>query len=231
MKYSIIIPSYNQKDLLKRCIDSIIFNTDFNRDIEVIIICNGCRDGSLELVKDHASKNNKIKYLYWPKPLGFSKAVNAGFAVSTGEYVVLLNNDSYFLANNWLDVLELPFKLDTSTGITSPMVQKFTEKLYCAVFFCAMIKREVIKKIGYLDDIFEVGHAEDGDYSFKAINSGFKLYQVPYNTDCKIANETLSIISGTFPIVHDSFQTRGGITGIEKIMKTNTEILHKRYKL
>ena len=231
MKYSIIIPTYNQKDLLKKCIESVISNTDLNRDIEIIIICNGCKDGSLELVKDYSNKFNSIKYVYWPVPLGFAKAVNAGFAVSTGEYVILLNNDSYLLANAWLDILELPFKLNNNTGITSPMVQKFTEKLFCAVFFCAMIKREVIKKIGYLDDIFEVGHAEDGDYSFRAINAGFKLYQVPYNTDCKITNESLSIISGTFPIIHDSFRTRGSITGIEEIIKTNTEILHKRYKL
>jgi GT2 family glycosyltransferase len=231
MKYSIVIPTYNQKDLLKRCIDSIIFNTDFNRDIEIIIVCNGCKDGSLELVKDYSSKNNKIKYVYWPDPLGFSKAVNIGLAVSTGEYVVLLNNDSYLLAETWLDVLEWPFKIDSETGITGPMVQKFTEKLYCAVFFCVMIKREVIKKIGYLDDIFGVGHAEDGDYSFKAINAGFKLHQVPYNTQCTIIEEKSGYSGGHFPIVHDSFRTRGNISDIDKIIKTNTEILHKRYKL
>lgn len=231
MKFSIIIPTFNQIKLLQRCIDSIINNTALNENIEIIIVCNGCKDGSLELAKNYSALYSNIKYIHWPEPLGFPKAINVGFAVSTGEYVVLLNNDSYLLANNWLEILHAPFVLYPETGLTGPMLQKFNEKLFSFIFFCVMIKREVIKKIGYLDEVFNIGEGEDADFSFKAIKAGYKLYQVPVGKDCNFIDENISLIGGSFPIVHDSLGTRRHLPDLDKILKRNKDILYRRYSL
>lgn len=231
MKFSIIIPTYNQIKLLERCIDSVLNNTTLNEDVEIIIISNGCKDGTLELIKKYSGLYPNIKYVYWPEPLGFPKAINAGFAVSTGEYVVLLNNDSYLLAGNWLEILQEPFALHSEAGLTGPMLQKFNEELFSFIFFCVMIKRDVIKKVGYLDEIFGIGQGEDTDFSFKALKAGFKLYQVPIGKDCSFINETTSLTSGSFPIVHDSLGTRKYLPNLDEIFKRNEAILKKRYNL
>lgn len=230
MKYSIVVPTYNRKDLLEKCINSIIANTDLNSEIEVIAVCNGCQDGSYELMLSYNKINNNIKVVYWPEPLGFSKAINMGLSVSTGEYVILLNNDCCLLNNTWLDVLEHPFKIHPKTGITGPALQKFTPELQGFIFFLVMIKRDVIKTIGYLDEAFEVGHGEDADYTFRALRAGFEMYQVPYNMDCGYASEKGMIVGG-FPIYHESFQTRKNITGMSEVIKKNSAILRERYNL
>ena len=231
MKVSIIIPTYNQVKLLQRCVESVINNTLLNETLEIIIISNGCKDNSLELIKNYSNLYTNIKYVHWSEPLGFPKAINAGLAVSTGEYVVLLNNDSYLLANNWLQILYEPFSLYPETGLTGPMLQKFNDNLYSFIFFCVMIKREVIKKIGYLDEIFGIGEGEDADYSFKAVKAGYKLYQVPLGKDCKFIDENISLIGGNFPIMHDSLGTRRHLSNLDSIIKINKNILYKRYNL
>lgn len=230
MKYSIVIPTYNRKDLLEKCINSIIVNTNLNEDIEIIAVCNGCSDGSLELMQTYNRTHKNIKVVHWPEPLGFSKAVNAGLAVSTGEYVVLLNNDCSLLANNWLEILEYPFTIHPKTGITGPAYQKWPHGARSFIFFCVMIKRDVIKAIGYLDEIFGVGHGEDTDYSFRAIKAGFEMYQVPYEIEVSYIAER-GIITGSFPIFHESFQTRKLIPYMEEIIKKNENILRERYNL
>ena len=83
MKYSIVIPTYNRKDLLEKCINCIIEHTDLNADIEVIAVCNGCQDGSVELMQSYNKLHSNIKVVYWHEPLGFSRAINMGLAVST----------------------------------------------------------------------------------------------------------------------------------------------------
>lgn len=231
MKYSIIIPTYNQLNFLQRCVDSVINNTILDSEIEIIIVCNGCKDGTLDQVKIYSSTHSNIKYIYWPDPLGFSKAVNAGLAVSTGEYVVLLNNDSYLLANNWLQLLQEPFIKYPDAGLTGPMLQKYSEKYSGLVFFCVMIKREVIQKLGYLDETFSVGESEDGDYSFKAIIAGYKLYQVPLGKEYNLINENTGLFGGHFPIVHESMGTRKHLPNINEVISKNRDIFYKRYNL
>lgn len=230
MKYSVVIPTYNRRDLLEKCINSIIANTDLEKDIEIIVVCNGCQDGSLELMQSYIKQYKNIKSVYWPEPLGFSKAVNVGLAVSTGDYVVLLNNDCILLNKTWIEVLSYPFTVHPKTGMTGPALQKFTQELQGFIFFCVMIKRDVIKTIGYLDEIFEVGHGEDADYTFRAIKAGFEVYQVPYNLSVGYTAERGMILGG-FPIYHESFQTRKHISNMEDIIRKNENILRKRYGL
>jgi GT2 family glycosyltransferase len=230
MKYSIIIPSYNRKDLLEACINAVIENTYLTENIELIIVCNGCKDGSVELVKHYSNTNKCIKIISWPEPLGFVKAVNLGLIVSSGEFVILLNNDCFLLNKNWIEILEYPFTIHPKAGITGPALQRFTDKLQGFIFFCVMIKRNVIHTIGYLDETFEIGHGEDADYTFKAINAGYEMYQVPYNTETNFAANH-DMISGAFPAYHKSFQTRMNIANISEVIKKNSAILRERYNL
>lgn len=87
---SIVIVSYNTKDFLQKCIESITNNAnDFTH--EIIVVDNDSKDGSSEMV----SKNFKNVILIQNKEnLGFSKANNIGVRKSTGRFVLFLNGDT-----------------------------------------------------------------------------------------------------------------------------------------
>lgn len=94
MDVSIIIVNYNTKEITNQCINSI-FNHTFGLDFEVIVVDNFSTDGSAELF----SKDNRIKYIYSQKNLGFGKANNLGYKYSSGKFIFLLNPDTLLLNN------------------------------------------------------------------------------------------------------------------------------------
>lgn len=87
---SIIIVSYNTKDFLQKCIESIK-STAGDFTYEIIVVDNASRDGSVEMI----SKSFKNAALIENKEnLGFSKANNIGVRKSSGKYVLFLNADT-----------------------------------------------------------------------------------------------------------------------------------------
>ncbi|HYM64915.1 MAG TPA: glycosyltransferase family 2 protein [Candidatus Sulfotelmatobacter sp.] len=87
---SIVIVSYNTKDFLKSCIESV-YKTAKNLKIEIIVSDNNSHDGSSEMI----SKEFKDVILIENKEnLGFSKANNVGIKKTTGRYILFLNSDT-----------------------------------------------------------------------------------------------------------------------------------------
>lgn len=104
MKLSIIIVNYNTYVLTKQTISSI---TEKSRtlDYEIILVDNASQDGSIDLLKDDFNdiiQSKKLKVIINETNLGFSKANNIGIKISKGEYVLLLNSDTY-VVNNCLE--------------------------------------------------------------------------------------------------------------------------------
>lgn len=92
---SIVIVSYNTKDLLKSCLESI-YKTSKDFSFEVIVSDNNSSDGSSEMV----SKNFKnVILIENTKNLGFSKANNTGVKKTSGRYVLFLNSDTVVYEN------------------------------------------------------------------------------------------------------------------------------------
>lgn len=198
IKYSIIIPTFNRKDLVEKCINSIKLTVDLT-NFEIIIVCNGCTDGTPEYIK---SLGDPFKVIYWDKPLGYAKAINLGVVVSKGEYLILLNNDSEFLGPGWLEMLEAPFKKHVNVGITGPAGYD-RGNIPWLIFFCVMIKKEVFMKVGYLDESYGIGGGEDTDFCIKAYRLGYTNYMVP---ECTGSLRTINRYN-SFPIYHV-----GGVT-------------------
>jgi len=92
MKLSIIVPVYNVKDYLKRCVESVI-NQDYT-DYEIILIDDGSTDGSSVLCDELSQENAKIKVIHKENG-GLSSARNAGLDVAQGDYIMLLDSDDW----------------------------------------------------------------------------------------------------------------------------------------
>ena len=106
---SIIIPTYNRKELLKRAIESAL-KQDYE-NIEIIISDNASTDGTNILMKEYLEKYNNIKYIRRDKNYGpFYNGYNAYKENSQGKYIFFLCDDDYLMGTtfirNAVDVLE-----------------------------------------------------------------------------------------------------------------------------
>jgi len=101
---SIIILSWNTKELLKRCLRSIYsgYTIDTHRyKVEIIVVDNGSTDGSVEMVKKVISDQRSVvsgkvtfRLIENQRNLGFGAGNNQGMKMAKGEYILLLNSDT-----------------------------------------------------------------------------------------------------------------------------------------
>ena len=89
---SIIVPVYNVREYLSRCLDSLTSQT--LRDIEIIAIDDGSTDGSSSILDSYAGKDTRIKAFHVENG-GVSKARNIGIDNAEGEYVGFVDSDDY----------------------------------------------------------------------------------------------------------------------------------------
>jgi len=100
MKISIITASLNSEGHIQRAIESVL-EQQYD-DIEHIVVDGGSTDGTVDILK-------KYPHIRWVSEAdhGQSDAMNKGFHMSTGEIVVYLNSDDYFLADAFEKVIPL----------------------------------------------------------------------------------------------------------------------------
>lgn len=209
MKYSIVIPTYNNcEKYLKPCVDSIIKHTDMT-NVELVISANGCTDNTKAYL-DYLATAVPNLYVAWSdSPLGFAKATNNGIRVCKGDKIVLLNNDTVILADDWLK------KLDTNGDISAVWTQfsHITQRRF-AVFFCVMINPKVFQTIGFLNEEYGIGGCEDIEFCLKAEEAGFRI-------DARFDD-------GSFPIYH---KAEGTVHDPELVSDWNNVFLLNELKL
>ena len=86
---TIIIPNYNGKKYLMRCLQTVFANTEI--PVDVIVVDNHSQDGSIEEAMQYYPQ---VQYISLDKNYGFSKAVNEGIVRAATPYVLLLNQDT-----------------------------------------------------------------------------------------------------------------------------------------
>lgn len=101
-KISIIIPVYNAMTsgggYITRAVDSVLGQKDFSiDDIEILLINDGSKDNSLEVLRDIAEKNPSVVKLINQQNMGVANTRNKAIKLATGEYTTFLDQD------DWLD--------------------------------------------------------------------------------------------------------------------------------
>ena len=92
-KVSVIIPVYNTEKFLRKCLDSVCNQT--LQDIEIICINDCSTDGSLEILREYAGKDNRIKLIELLENCGAAKARNIGIDIAEGEYLGFVDSDDF----------------------------------------------------------------------------------------------------------------------------------------
>ena len=89
---SIVVPIYNVRDYLDKCITSIQ-NQSYNK-LEILLINDGSPDDSKSICKKYEKKDKRIRYIE-QKNMGLSGARNTGIKISTGKYIIFIDSDDY----------------------------------------------------------------------------------------------------------------------------------------
>jgi len=116
-KLSIIIVSWNVKQLLYNCLESI-YKKNKGISFEIIVFDNASEDDSIEMI---TTKFPKVKVITSSNNLGFGVANNKAFAHAIGKYIALLNPDT-ILVNNAFGMLIDILDREPEIGITGPML-------------------------------------------------------------------------------------------------------------
>lgn len=199
LKTSIVILTYNKLEYTRLCIDSIRQYTR-SGTYEIIVVDNASTDGTVEWLK----QQKDIRAVLNQENQGFPRGCNQGIEIAEGDSVLLLNNDTVVTAN-WLDNMHTALFSDESVGavgsITNncsyyqsiPVQYGSIEEMHAfaainnqsdpskweqrikLVGYSMLIKREVVERIGGLDERFTPGNYEDDDYSYRIREAGYKL--------------------------------------------------------
>lgn len=195
---SIVILTYNKLDYTRQCMESIRKFTAPG-SYEIIIVDNHSTDGTVEWLK----AQQDIRTILNTENMGFPKGCNQGIEIARGDSILLLNND-VVVTPNWLENLTNCLYSDDNIGAVGPVTNScpiqeikvsyrtmdemlafskdfnisnsyIWENRLKLIGFCMLIKKDVIDKIGLLDERFSPGNFEDDDYSFRLLKAGYRL--------------------------------------------------------
>lgn len=177
---SVIIPTYNRYNLVLNAIDSVINQT--YKNFEIIVVDDCSTDKNYESLKH----NNKIKYLKTDKRIGIpSGARNLGIKNSKYEWIAFLDDDDYWLPNKLETQIKFLDKYDFicsealsenkmwAKGIHRSVWDKINPKNILEFDFnlinrhnliinsTVIVNKNLIKKIGYLDESILLRGCED----------------------------------------------------------------------
>lgn len=200
-KCSIVVISYNNSDLTRQCIESIVARTTYP-NYEVIVVDNASQDGARDMLRALQRRIRNLKLIFNDTNRGFAAANNQGVALAQGDYIVLLNNDTV-VSNDWLEAL-LRHLRDKAIGLVGPVTNSIGNEAKIEVdyvgleqmhefaarytmenagqhfdisvlaMFCVAMRREVFNEIGALDEAFGIGMFEDDDYCRRLQAAGYR---------------------------------------------------------
>jgi GT2 family glycosyltransferase/glycosyltransferase involved in cell wall biosynthesis/uncharacterized coiled-coil protein SlyX len=202
-KISVIVVTYNNLDYTKACLASLDQHTQYE-NLEIIVVDNASADGSPVFLGEWVKGAANRRLILNDDNRGFAAANNQGLAVADGDYLVLLNNDTY-VTPGWVRTLYKHLQRDPGIGLIGPVTNnignaakidihyadmeamlaasgRYTRShigevftLHTAAFFCVMMAREVYRRIGDLDEAFGRGFFEDDDYCRRIEQLGLRV--------------------------------------------------------
>ncbi len=203
---SVLIPTWNGKDLLRSCLDSLAHQTF--PDFEVIVAENGSTDGTADML---AQEFAWVRVVALERNLGFARGVYAAYDAARGDLIVLLNNDTE-AAPTWLAELVAAADAHPSAasfackillhqdrarlhsagdyygldgvpgnrGVWEPDGPAFSERgwVFGAQGAACAYRRSLLEEIGFFD-LDLVSYCEDVDLSWRANLRGYRCLYVP----------------------------------------------------
>lgn len=191
---SAIVPVYNGSDTLARCLESL--RRQGHALKEIIVIDDGSRDGSLDLLRSFAEKDPRFIVVHHEQNQGLARTLNDGIARVTGDAVLIMHQDCELVADDWIDralgflrgnpravvagtpvypfqemnSVELAFGLLRDTFFVAPVE---VERLAFSEFKCDLLPQSVLEVIPF-DTRFRIS-GEDQALSMDIARAGYTI--------------------------------------------------------
>lgn len=235
-KVTILIPNWNGKKWLKKCLKSLEKVKYPSK--EILVVNNGSTDDSAEFLRKNYPK---VRVAELKKNIGYAGANNVGVKEAKGEYVLLLNNDTE-VAPDFLKPLLSKIESDDSIGAVQPQIRNMEDKkmidsigsfftftgfLYHYGYFqshkekkyqkelsvysvkgaCFLIRRKDYLKLGGIDESF-VTYVEESDLCHRILLSGKKIIYVPKSVVYHFGGGDMNIMTKREVVIFRSFRNR-----------------------
>ncbi|SHJ54713.1 Glycosyltransferase involved in cell wall bisynthesis [Tessaracoccus bendigoensis DSM 12906] len=99
---SVVVPVYGVEDYLQECIESVLCQT--HESLELVLVIDGSPDGSLEIAESYAQSDSRVVVISQANQ-GVSCALNTGLRRASGEYVMFLSGDDFWVEPDGLRIL------------------------------------------------------------------------------------------------------------------------------
>lgn len=115
---SIAVPVYNTEKYICRCVDSLIID-DIIDDIEIILVNDGSKDNSIEILKEYKNKYPNSIIVIDKENGGHGSTINVALEKATGKYFRVLDSDDWFDSNNFVEFIQRLKKENVDLIITN----------------------------------------------------------------------------------------------------------------
>jgi glycosyltransferase involved in cell wall biosynthesis len=199
MKISIVIPTLNEANYLKKLVQNLLKSKNV---ISEIFICDaGSTDGTIDIIEELKKEDNCVKLINNKKKF-VSYAFNEAYNQSTGKYLALLGSHAFYpdkylenglkyLESGEADVIGGPLNQqghgENGSAIALAMSSKFgvgdtefrtsKEKKYVDSVAFAIYRKSIFEKVGLLNESLNRNQDDELHYRIKA--NGFKILMVP----------------------------------------------------
>ena len=196
---SIVIPTYNNLNYLKICIQSLIKNSKYKH--EIIFHINDGTDGSLEFIK-----KSGYKYSHSKNNIGLCSAINKAAKLSSNQYILYSHDDMYFcpewdmvlideikkighdnfyLSGTMIEAnsghITYDFGKDYSDFNENDLLKKYQDINFYdhqgTHFAPHLVSKKMWEKVNGFSEEFNPGFASDPDFNFKLWNQGVRIFK------------------------------------------------------
>lgn len=182
---SVLVPCYKRPDDLKRCLTELRLQV-VNFSMEIVVVDDGTPDDS---VQDAAAEFEEIRYEKAPNNLGLIGARNYGAARCGGQFIVNLDDDSWFESTTGMQMAIDRIRQDSTIGVLALNVNAkgrgYLWKIEGAAvelstyIGCGNIyRRSVLEIVGpYIGEFYRQG--EESERCMRIIDAGFRIVSAP----------------------------------------------------
>ena len=123
---SVIIPTYNRKDMLKIAIDSVL-KQDY-KNIEIMVSDNASTDGTDVLMQEYCETYDNIRYIKRQKNIGAIFNSKEAYKIITGKYLIFLCDDDYLISPTFFTNAVKSMENDSNIVIVKGIVKTYYYK-------------------------------------------------------------------------------------------------------
>lgn len=202
-RVSVIILAFNNRELTQRCIESLIERSDYP-NLEIIVVDNASSEETQSYLRSLVQSHPEIRLIFNNENIGFAAGNNVGLSIATGDYLVLLNNDT-LVTPGWVLTLRRHFQNHPELGLLGPVTNNIGNEariatsyvseeqmpaatldytlahmgqiyqMNNAAFFCVMMSRSTYERCGPISEDYGRGFFEDDDYCRRVEAAGLKI--------------------------------------------------------